>query len=87
MTMLFLPGTFISALFSMVFFTFKDSDSPMEVSPWIWIYFAITIPLTGVVFGFYLYWRRKRTVKRRRNSDVDIEMASRIISSSETAVG
>lgn len=73
MTMLFLPGTLISAIFSMAFFTFGSSsnsggNSTIDVSPWIWLYFAITIPLTGLVLGFYLYWRRKRAFHRKSSS-------------------
>lgn len=78
MTMVFLPGTFTSAIFSMTFFTFSDSNSSHSVSHWLWLYFAVTIPLTAMVFGFYLYWRRRRESKRGQTSSVDLELASRI---------
>jgi hypothetical protein len=74
MTMLFLPGTFISAIFSMVFFTFNGGDSKVDVSPWIWLYFAVTIPLTALVFAFYFYWRRHRESRRAQESDTDLEL-------------
>jgi uncharacterized membrane protein len=85
MTMVFLPGTFTSAIFSMTFFTFGDSSSS-HVSQWLWLYFAVTIPLTAMVFGFYLYWRRRRESKRGQGSSVDLELASRISSANGVAV-
>lgn len=63
MTMLFLPGTFISAVFSMVFFNFSNGGSSFDVSPWVWLYPAVTVPLTGLVFGWYQYWSRRREMK------------------------
>ncbi|KAF8963522.1 hypothetical protein BDZ97DRAFT_1000573 [Flammula alnicola] len=44
-TMFFLPGTFVSALFSMVFFNTKP-DNSLSVGPQWWIFLAITVPLT-----------------------------------------
>ncbi|KAL8805347.1 MAG: hypothetical protein Q9182_002021 [Xanthomendoza sp. 2 TL-2023] len=67
-TMVFLPGTFISALFSMVFFnTGRDEHgkATMEVSPLIWYYPVITIPLTILVFGVWEIWRRQRQAKSK----------------------
>jgi hypothetical protein len=61
--MLFLPGTFICAVFSMVFFNFSNGGSSFDVSPWVWLYPAVTIPLTGLVFGWYQYWSRRREMK------------------------
>jgi len=90
--MLFLPGTFISAIFSMVFFnwgTNSDGESAFTVSGWIWLYFAVTIPVTLLVFAIYLFWRRKREVKMASklsriseysmdedDSDVDLELGN-----------
>ncbi|KAL8679100.1 MAG: hypothetical protein Q9186_004595 [Xanthomendoza sp. 1 TL-2023] len=67
-TMVFLPGTFISALFSMVFFnagTDEHGKATMEVSPHIWYYPVITIPLTILVFGVWEVWRRKRQARSK----------------------
>jgi len=70
MTMFFLPGTLISAIFSMVFFNFSGTGSAFDVSPWVWLYFAVTIPLTCLVFAWYRYWsrRRERKVPSREGS-------------------
>ena len=55
MTMFFLPATFISSLFSIGFFVFDDSGA-LSVSNVVWIYPAITIPLTFTVFATWLVW-------------------------------
>lgn len=63
LTMFFLPGTAFAALLSMPFFT---------QIPWIdnisrfWIWFALTIPSTGLVFAFYIYWKRRGELKSKQ---------------------
>ncbi|KAH8586663.1 hypothetical protein B0O99DRAFT_695296 [Bisporella sp. PMI_857] len=71
MTMLFLPGTFVSALFSMVFF---NSGTQFDKS-WMWLYFAITVPLTGIVFGFYMYWVSKKRARAAAARSPDVSTA------------
>jgi hypothetical protein len=58
MTMLFLPGTFISAILSTTFFDYDDNG--LHVSRKWWVLLAATIPLTIVVFVAWLYWRSVR---------------------------
>ncbi|ERS97220.1 hypothetical protein HMPREF1624_06551 [Sporothrix schenckii ATCC 58251] len=70
----FLPATYLASLFSMTFFNFQvggnggggsgggDDDSP-SVAPTLWIYFAITIPLTLVVLAALFWWDRTREKK------------------------
>ncbi|KAH9208892.1 hypothetical protein DL95DRAFT_414357 [Leptodontidium sp. 2 PMI_412] len=86
MTMLFLPGTFVSAIFSMVFFTFNGTNSTINVSPWVWLYIAVTVPLTVLVFGLYLYWRRRRESRRGQGSDNDLQLGIRMSSVNGTVV-
>ncbi|KAI4240720.1 MAG: hypothetical protein L6R40_004965 [Gallowayella cf. fulva] len=65
-TMVFLPGTFISAVFSMAFFNAgldEHGKAKLEVSPLVWYFPAISIPLTILVFGVWEVWRRKRQAK------------------------
>ncbi|XP_014553122.1 hypothetical protein COCVIDRAFT_108561 [Bipolaris victoriae FI3] len=53
LTMIFLPATFISALFSTTFFSFEENG--WQFSPKFWIYWVVVIPLTiTVVLG---WWR------------------------------
>lgn len=65
-TMIFLPATFVSAIFSMSFFNFSGSptDETWTVSREIWIYFAVAIPLTAISLISWYVWhsRLERTV-------------------------
>ncbi|KAI0455611.1 hypothetical protein F5B21DRAFT_185686 [Xylaria acuta] len=68
---IFLPGTFLSSVFSMTFFNFKVADNS-EVSQELWIYFVITIPLTLAIVG--AWWALDlRREKRYATEDDDIE--------------
>ena len=60
---LFLPGTFMSAIFSMPFFEFKIGRLYMSVSYFrlieltnfsdkLWVYFAAAVPLTTLTITF-----------------------------------
>ncbi|KAI2612926.1 uncharacterized protein GGS25DRAFT_477808 [Hypoxylon fragiforme] len=76
----FLPGTFMASVFSMTFFDFSaDSDagggvsgSSAHVSQLLWVYFAVTIPLTTVILLFWYFIDRKRE-KRYKEEDDEIE--------------
>ncbi|KAK3174740.1 hypothetical protein OEA41_001986 [Lepraria neglecta] len=78
-TMVFLPGTFISAIFSMVFFntaTDINGKANLIVSPQWWYFPTITIPLTIIVFILWQWWRRQREagtdhagLKKSKNQD------------------
>lgn len=68
-TMLFLPGSFISALFSTSMFDWDSVDPSsgsiaVRTMPQFGLYWAITIPLTVVTFLFYFFWLR--VMKQRR---------------------
>ena len=52
LTMLFLPGTFIATLFGMSFFNYSKDE--LTVSRQWWIYVAVTIPTTFVLF--IIWW-------------------------------
>ncbi|KAF8148426.1 hypothetical protein B0H34DRAFT_736999 [Crassisporium funariophilum] len=71
-TMFFLPGTFVSALFSMVFFNTQPDDAGhplLVVGPQWWLFPTITIPLTVFVFIIWIFWQRLRA-KESENLDV-----------------
>lgn len=50
MTMLFLPATFFAALFAMP--TLQWNSTPVIQSSF-WIYWAFTLPSTGLIFGLW----------------------------------
>ena len=62
-TLLFLPSTFVSTIFSMTFFSFSPGG-PGERQSWvvsdkIWIYWLFTVPLTIVALLTWLWWQRR----------------------------
>ncbi|KAK8008325.1 hypothetical protein PG991_010876 [Apiospora marii] len=57
----FLPGTFLSSMFSMPFFEFHDMDGPVSRS--LWIYIVLTFPLTGLVVLIW-WWIDQRMARR-----------------------
>lgn len=54
LTMIFLPATFICALFSTTFFSFDVKS--WKVSNQFWIYWAVVVPLTLVVVFMWWIW-------------------------------
>ncbi|KAF2719093.1 hypothetical protein K431DRAFT_287120 [Polychaeton citri CBS 116435] len=60
--MVFLPGTFVSAVFSMSFFHFTDgteiSPSHWTVSPKFWLYWVVTVPLTLMTLVAWHLWQK-----------------------------
>lgn len=57
-TLAFLPGTFIASLFGMNFFDFAaDGDGQTwAVSEKLWLYWAVTLPLTFLTLGSWWAW-------------------------------
>uniref|UniRef100_A0A8H7NF59 Uncharacterized protein n=1 Tax=Bionectria ochroleuca TaxID=29856 RepID=A0A8H7NF59_BIOOC len=68
-TMVFLPGSFISALFSTQVFNWEAGGGfSVGVNPRFGLYWVITIPLTLIVFLLYYVWigKLKRDVDKRK---------------------
>ncbi|KAJ3515356.1 hypothetical protein NLJ89_g1806 [Agrocybe chaxingu] len=73
-TMFFLPGTFVSSLFSMVFFDTQPDSSGrplLLVGSQIWIYFVTTVVLTLLVLSVWGVWRYHRTKQQSVHLDVE----------------
>ncbi|EHK16673.1 uncharacterized protein TRIVIDRAFT_40355 [Trichoderma virens Gv29-8] len=68
---LFLPGTYLASVFSMTFFNFQAGADPV-ISNWLWVYFIITIPLTAIIVGFWL-WYDRRKERRYEKDDKELE--------------
>jgi hypothetical protein len=63
-TMVFLPATFLATFFSMAFFHVgTDSQVRLVVDSQVWLYPAITLPLTAIVTAWY--WSESLGVGRR----------------------
>jgi Mg2+ and Co2+ transporter CorA len=67
-TIAFLPGTFVSSLFSTTIFNFQAPKGTAVVSEsWHGIYWAITAPLTIVILACgYIFWRMRRAHDRKQ---------------------
>ncbi|KAI0542766.1 hypothetical protein GGR58DRAFT_496876 [Xylaria digitata] len=58
--MVFLPGTFFATLFSMGFFHWIPDESTQMISPWVAVYFGITLLATIGTLLSFRYWAKKR---------------------------
>ncbi|PTB46478.1 hypothetical protein M441DRAFT_127364 [Trichoderma asperellum CBS 433.97] len=67
---LFLPGTYLASVFSMTFFNFQSGADPV-ISNWLWVYFIITVPLTILIVGSWIWYDRR---KEARYADLDKEL-------------
>lgn len=60
--LVFLPGTFISAVFSMSFFNFTpatvDQPGRWNVSEKFWLYWAVAIPVTALTVAVWWMWQK-----------------------------
>ncbi|KAL4958696.1 uncharacterized protein BDV14DRAFT_207545 [Aspergillus stella-maris] len=58
-TMVYLPGTFVSGLFGTNFFSFEPSTPDEWAQSHFWLYWAVAVPLTMLTMGVWAawYWR------------------------------
>ncbi|KAI0600912.1 hypothetical protein F4775DRAFT_544045 [Biscogniauxia sp. FL1348] len=61
LTLVFLPPTFISAVFSMSFFNFDSGGGDWAVSDKFWIYWACAIPITLITSVLWYFWHKNIT--------------------------
>lgn len=55
LTMVFLPATFVATFMAVPIFDWAPSDGERASGLW-YVYFAISVPLTVIVLGFYCWW-------------------------------
>ncbi|KAG8416555.1 hypothetical protein J3459_007517 [Metarhizium acridum] len=67
---LFLPGTYLASVFSMTFFNFQESAHPVSID--LWIYFAVTIPITAAIVAIWVWFDRRREAQYAKD-DEDLE--------------
>lgn len=71
-TLLILWCTYTQAILAMPFFT--DNEWIKNVDKfWVWV--LMTVPATGLAFMFYLFWRRRELMRKRRK-DEQVELSS-----------
>ena len=73
-TMFFLPGTFVSSLFSMPLFDWGGSDPSTMYSKVVWgprlsVYLAVTAPLMLLTFGVWGLWLFAQGIQSRKRRD------------------
>ncbi|KAF2734183.1 hypothetical protein EJ04DRAFT_493933 [Polyplosphaeria fusca] len=57
---IFLPATFLSTFFGMDMFDWKPGSGSPKVSSYIWVYFAIAVPLTaGLAMSWSAWWKKE----------------------------
>ncbi|GAB1315448.1 hypothetical protein MFIFM68171_05658 [Madurella fahalii] len=72
---IFLPGTFLSSIFSTTFFDFQAGPTfSSAISPRFWLYWAVGVPFTLLVVGLYFVWEQRRA-RRYALEDKDTETA------------
>jgi flagellar biosynthesis/type III secretory pathway M-ring protein FliF/YscJ len=71
-TMTFLPATAVAAICSMDVFDWRQPDK-VYVSRHFWIFWVVSIILTGLVIGIFLIWKRRLHVKARQRERDDEE--------------
>ncbi|KAK6849481.1 hypothetical protein PG995_013314 [Apiospora arundinis] len=59
LTLIFLPPTFISSVFSMSFFKF-DTDTGWTMSSNFWVYWVWAIPMTLITSALWYYWQQQQ---------------------------
>lgn len=65
-TMMFLPGSFVAALFSIPVFNWASPNSSGIIGPHFGIYWAVTIPLTVLTLALYVLWLLFRKQEQNR---------------------
>lgn len=74
--LVFLPGTFISAIFSMSFFNYTQATpstpASWAVSPQFWIYWVVAIPVTLLTIATWWYWQQKTTIQTNTTASAKI---------------
>lgn len=73
---LFLPGTFVSTLFSIPMFNWQaasSGSSQRSVSAYFWMYWAVTIPLTIAVMTGWVLWYRYANRKWQEETEIELK--------------
>ncbi|KAK8012559.1 hypothetical protein PG991_009934 [Apiospora marii] len=67
LTMAFLPGTFVATVFSMTFFDWQG-DTESMLSPYIWIFVAVTFVLTALTMAIWRFWVSTAGARKNKQS-------------------
>ncbi|KAK4546451.1 hypothetical protein LTR36_002128 [Oleoguttula mirabilis] len=89
LTLTFLPGTAVASFFSMTMFQWPFESSDSIASPFIWVYFVVTIPLTLMVYAAWVWWFKfsQRHFKKHHDEGInkfEEELKTRVRSATGT---
>lgn len=76
MTLVFLPGTAVASFFSMNgMFNWSPAAGERIASPYLYVFFAVTVPLTLLVYSLWLWWfaRLEKAHKKKNLNDIDFD--------------
>ncbi|KAF3022626.1 hypothetical protein E8E14_013883 [Neopestalotiopsis sp. 37M] len=81
LTMIFLPGTFVAAFLSMPLFEWNaDTGAYPSSTPFQWIYWAITLPLTIILMiGWRAWWAIEEKSWRLELEQVEMENRQKLL--------
>lgn len=71
--LVFLPPTFVSAVFSTTFFTFGEDSTSWQISSQFWVYWVVVVPVTAVclLVWYKVFFHPKKNFKGLRDSRGD----------------
>ncbi|KAK6351433.1 hypothetical protein TWF718_004593 [Orbilia javanica] len=83
LTIAFLPGTFVSALFAMPVLNWEAKSYSEVMTDKFWVYWAVTLPMTLLVVLAWVAWTKRQSWLNRRDheegmktyDEVDVEKA------------
>ncbi|KAF3247957.1 hypothetical protein TWF192_006447 [Orbilia oligospora] len=83
LTIVFLPGTFVSALFAMPVLNWEAKSYPEVTTDKFWVYWAVTLPMTLLVILTWIVWTKRQSWLNRKDheegmktyDEVDVEKA------------
>ncbi|KAL2787492.1 hypothetical protein BJX66DRAFT_327793 [Aspergillus keveii] len=67
-SMVYLPGTFVSGLFGTNFFDFDSPTPGLWAHSNFWLYWAVAVPLTMVTMGVWAAWHRRNDIQQSWDS-------------------
>ncbi|KAI5357830.1 Putative corA, transmembrane region [Septoria linicola] len=76
LTLIFLPGTAVASFFGMDgMFNWYPQAGEKIASPYIYIFFVVTVPLTLVVYALWLWWFARMEKEHKKNApDLNFDM-------------
>ena len=90
MSIIFLPGTFVSSFFSMDMFDWQAPKGASVVSFRFWIYWAVTAPLTVAVVSIWFLWLRthkKHEVDGQNDSMLAVPFSNPVVKPDPNGAG